>query len=169
MNKSPVVASYHKGLAARNIIVLEQGPLRLASYKLSEVVGRLNRLKDALSLYGPGVRSDKVPYYLGPCMGYEAESYFKKIPGWVGFDLGRDVVGVLDSLVGDGMSIDQIQLIKQQVTNRLPYILSLGDAALTDLLTQWQTVAGDRGGRSTLDEYQESCVQLIETAMREVP
>ena len=169
MNKSPVTNSYHKGLADRAKIVLEQGPLRRASYKLREVGGRLKRLSHALSLYGPGVRSDKVPHYLGPCMGYEAQGYFKKIPQSIGFDLGRDVVGVLDSLLGDGMSIDQIQSIKQRVTNRLPSIFELGEEALMELRTQWQVVEPDLGGRSTLDEFLESCFELLETVMKEVP
>ena len=169
MNKPLVVNSYHNGLAARAKIVLEQGPLRLASYKLREVVGRLKRLRYALSLYGPGVRSDKVPHYLGPCMGYEAQGYFKKIPQRIGFDLGCDVVGVLDSLVGDGMSIYQIQSIKQRVTNRLPSIFELGEESLAELKTQWRVVEPDLGGRSTLDEYLESCAELLETVMTEVP
>ena len=167
-NKSPIVNSFYDGLSARKKINLEQRPIPHASYKLREVAGQLRRLSRAISLYGPGVRSGKIPDCLGPCMGFEAEDYFKQVPERVGFYLGHDVVGVLGRLVGDGMQISEIQSINRRACKRLPAIFELGDEALVELRTQWKVVESDLGGRSTLDEYLESCSQLLKSIMKGV-
>ena len=161
MTKSLIMAAYNRGLTARNQIVESQGPQRCAAYKLREVARRVGDYIALLERYGEGARANDIPYILGPCAGYEAEQYFRGIPEWVAFDLGHDIVPLLDCLIGDGVQAPVIEDVKRIIGDRLPYIAECGDHASTELKNEWKTVHRYLGGRSTADEYLDACLQLL--------
>jgi len=162
MDNSNVQKSFDNGKAARAKMQTKQGPLRASSYKIRELRSICKKYRDALERYGSGVRTKKVPNCVGPCMGDEAEDYFKNLPATIARHLGHDLVGVLDSLAGDGLSPSQIAEIEKRIDDQLPVILSLGEEAEVEMETQWEATKLDIGGRSTLDELFESCSQLLD-------
>jgi hypothetical protein len=167
MPKSTCYEAFSKGAEHR-----AQFPLPHGEYKLIETRDRLKSIKveiDRIKNYVTG-RADK--WSLEHCTYYDKHIWLRKVPEWVSFDLGRDLVPGLLACEGD---IDGADLITIQ--NIYPTLKSSSHKLIDNLEAAREQItksieleyAAMSTGRSLLEPLVDDAIGLFDKALTVIP
>jgi hypothetical protein len=166
---SPIAEAYAAGLKMRANQKNECGPMRESLYKLREYYSDITETSKALSEIGKYARLGSTPYALAHCMGYEKSKWAKGRPKAAAYSLGKNFVGVLHGLTGDGVSDASIISINRHVLLRIPGLLDLGGRAHVELTSSWSPTGKELGtGKGATDLFIQGCLELMSWVLAEV-
>jgi hypothetical protein len=159
--------AYAAGLKTRMDQKAECGPMRFSIYKLLECHSYFDDSQEELSLIGKYIRSGEKDFRcFEHCTSEDKSVWVKELPAGICDSLGRDLVGVLHGLAGDGVSVDDIKEIKEEVDKRIPYLLDMGEWARIQTKKHWRRLSVQLGtGESELDDFVAKCLELIDDVM----
>jgi hypothetical protein len=161
LKNTNVSDGYQLGLSRRGVIRFRAG----SEYKIKEFRGRLERKQKVLVKIGDAVRKKEMPHCFGPCMGFEAAAFCNSLPALVAHQLGHDVVGALHALIQDGVPQNIVDELIRDINAKIPTLLQLGELARVELDESWEAMGRDLGGRSSLDEFIDGCLDLVDKTL----
>lgn len=159
--------AYDCGLKTRLEQRAECGDMPFSIYKLLECHHDFTSTREELARIGAYARGDKsLKYSFMHCAHWDKNIWAKGLAAHNCFSLGRNLVGVIHGLPGDGVSAAVAQHITSVVNRRIPDLLDLGECARIETKTSWRNVSKLLGtGRCTLDDFNDDCIALIEWVM----
>jgi len=161
------VEAYAHGLQTRVDQASECGPMPFSIYKILECHRTFHNLVDDFDEIGSYVRCKKKPFTtFNFCTSEDKAVFVKYVPALVCHDLGRNLVGVLHGLTGDGVSKRDIEKIESHVQRQIEPLLELAEAARLETKHHWAIVSKQLGtGNCALDELIEKVVNLLDWVM----
>jgi hypothetical protein len=160
-----VSSGYKLGLSHRGAIPFVAG----SEYKIKECRGGLERKQKLLIDIGEAIRKKDMPHSFGPCMGFEAAAWCNSLPALVAHQLGHDFVGALHALTQDGVPQNIVDDLIRDINAKIITLLQLGELARVELDESWEAMGRDLGGRSSLDEFIDGCLDLVDKTLITVP
>jgi hypothetical protein len=152
---------YKRGLSERSQSPLYKG----STYKIEEYRRQLKRYRSILKNIGQAYRDQEMPYSFGPCAGCEAEHWCNSLPSYIAYGLGHKFRGTLYSLTKDDVPQSIVDKLGQNANREIPTLLKFGEIARIELRESWEATAADLGGRSSLDEFIVSCLDLVDKTL----
>ena len=162
--------AYESGLKTRLEQRKECGDMRFSFYKLKECRRDFTNRGRELARIGEYERGNKsIMHSFAHCSYLDKSVWARHLVAHNCFCLGRNLVGVLHGLVGDGVPAAVVQQITHAVDCRIPDLLNLGEFARVETKTDWKRVGKLLGtGRCDLDEFSDQCISLIEWVLDEL-
>lgn len=156
--------AHESGLKTRLEQRKECGDMPFSIYKLIECHRNFISRERELARIGEYERGNKaIMHSFAHCSYLDKSVWAKHLVAHNCFCLGRNLVGVLHGLAGDGVTAAVAQQITHAVNRRIPDLLSLGKFAQVETKTDWQRVSKLLGtGRCDLDRFNDGCIALIE-------
>jgi hypothetical protein len=166
-NKLNAYDAYESGLKTRLDECGKPVAMPFSIYKLNECHHDFTSTKEELARIGAYARGDKsLKYSFMHCAHWEKHIWAKRVTAHNCFSLGRNLVGVIHGLPGDGVSAAVVQHITSVVNRRIPDLLDLGECARIETKTDWKNVSKLLGtGRCALDDFNDDCIALIDWVM----
>jgi len=163
-SKLNAYAAYESGLKTRLDQRNECGDMPFSIYKLLECHRAFTNRERELARIGEYERGDKtIMHSFAHCSYSDKSVWAKHSVAHNCFSLGRNLVGVLHGLDGDGVPAAVVQQITHAVNRRVPELLKLGEFARVETKTDWKRVSKLLGtGRCDLDKFNDECIALIE-------
>ena len=159
--------AYDAGLKTRIDQKSECGPMPFSIYKLLECHRDFHENREELDKIGGYIRGNtNLRHSLRHCTSEDKHIWAKRTPAQMCHSLGRNLVGVLHGLTGDGVTVTNIKNIEAEVLRRLPDLLGLGEMARVETKKHWRLVGRQLGtGQCAIDEFVDKCVDLIDWVM----
>ena len=162
--------AYESGLQTRLDQRAKCGAMPFAIYKLLECHRDFTNRGRELVRIGEYERGNKaIMHSFAHCSYLDKSVWAKHLAAHNCFSLGRNLVGVLHGLAGDGVPAAVVQQITHAVNRRIPELLNLGEFSRVETKTDWKRVGKLLGtGRCDLDEFSDQCISLIEWVLDEL-
>ena len=156
--------AYESGLQTRLDQRAKCGAMPFAIYKLLECHRDFTNRGRELARIGEYERGNKaIMHSFAHCSYLDKSVWAKHLAAHNCFSLGRNLVGVLHGLAGDGVPAAVVQQITHAVNRRIPELLKLGEFARVETKTDWKRVGKLLGtGRCDLNKFNDECIALIE-------
>ena len=137
-NNTPYQDAYINGLIDRKKHLFVSGSL----YKIKELRRLLSRYPDNLINIGKSsIGIERARLAITGCLPFEIKPYIKKMPRDIAYDLGFNVVGALASLKDDGFSQYHIDIMTEEVIDRVESLVCLAERASDALDDNWERSA----------------------------
>ena len=162
--------AYESGLQTRLVQRAKCGVMPFAIYKLLECHRDFTNRGMELARIGEYERGNKaIMHSFAHCSYLDKSVWAKHLAAHNCFSIGRNLVGVLHGLAGDGVPAAVVQQITHAVDCRILDLLNLGEFARVETKTDWKRVGKLLGtGRCYLDEFSDQCIALIESVLDEL-
>ena len=162
--------AYESGLKTRLEQRKECGDMPFSIYKLIECHRNFTSRERELARIGECERGNKaIMHSFTHCSYLDKSVWAKHLVAHNCFYLGRNLIGVLHGLAGDGVPAAVVQQITHAVDCRILDLLNLGEFARVETKTDWKRVGKLLGtGRCYLDEFSDQCIALIESVLDEL-
>lgn len=156
--------AYESGLQTRLDQRAKCGAMPFAIYKLLECHRDFTNRGRELARIGEYERGNKaIMHSFAHCSYLDKSVWAKHLAAHNCFSLGRNLVGVLHGLPGDGVSNVVINAITDEVNRRIPILLDSGEYARIETKTEWKRIGKLLGtGSCQLDRFNDDCSALLE-------
>ena len=163
-SKLNVYDAYACGIKTRLKQRAECGDMPFSVFKLLECHHDFTSTIEELYRIGAYIRGDKsLKQSFVHCMCSDKHIWVKSIAVQNCFSLGRNLVGALNGLAGDGVPKAVEQKITRTITCSIPDLLDLGESARIETKTEWKRIGKLLGtGSCELDRFNNDCIELIE-------
>lgn len=164
LSKLNTYDGYNVGIIMRSDQRANCGDMPCAIYKLMECRVCFYDTKEELERIGKYMRGDThLRYSFRHCVSWDKHIWAKRKPAYNCNALGRNLVGVLHGLEGDGVSVLAIKLLEEEVHRRIPGLLDLGELARIETKNNWLLVGKLLGTNScAMDQFVNECIDLID-------
>ena len=167
MPKSTCYEAFNNGAKHR-----AQFPLPHGAYKLIETRDRLKSIKDEIERIRNYVSGKTDKWSLEHCTYYDKHIWLRRVPEWVSFDLGRDLLPGLFACEGDtdGADLITIQSIHPTLalsSNKLiDYFESTRQQIKKSIEAEYSAM---RTGGSLLEPLVDDAIGLFDKALSVLP
>jgi hypothetical protein len=134
----PLKEYYRLGLKKRKKIKMERGAVFKIREPLNEIEKYSKTLKN-IKNKPPALCNNEIVLY-GSCTSIDAPIWLYKLPEYICFDLGYEVVGTLHALNYDGLSENEIAKLRSFCNKQIPKLIDLAEQAKSDIEYDWQDV-----------------------------
>ena len=163
-SKLDAYTAYESGLQTRLDERGKPAAMPFSIYKLLACHHDFMSTREEFARIGAYVRGNKsLKHSFRHCVHFDKHVWTKGVAAHNCFSLGRNLVGVIHGLPGDGVSAAVVSEIKEEADRLIPAILDLGEYARLETKTDWQRVSKLLGTeRCELEEFNDECIALIE-------